>query len=129
MPTAFANTDDCLAAVSACSANFAACTSNLEGGGNGAQYGVTIAAPGGGGVTVAGSASAIPTSSALSICSGLSSTACPSAQSSMCTMGASAGGFVIGAGTGNAAGPSLTGDAFLVAAIAAGVGLGIIGWF
>jgi len=67
--TYFANPGYCSAAVSQCSANYAACTAQLGGqGGGGAGYAVTIVVPGGGGTTVAGAGVTYAASSASSIC-------------------------------------------------------------
>lgn len=118
--TYFANRGDCSAAVSQCSANYGACTSQLAGQGG---FGVTIVVPGGDGTTITngGQANVGPTS-ASSICmhisvtrqrsyssysrlltqhvcigSSLSSVACSGLQPSMCTMtGTTAGGFFFG---------------------------------
>ena len=66
--TYFANSGYCSAAISQCSANYAACTSQLEGQGGGAGYAVTIVVPGGGGKTVAGGGATYNAASATSIC-------------------------------------------------------------
>ena len=67
--TYFANGGYCSAAVSQCSANYAACTSQLGGGAAGAGYAVTIVVPGGGGTTVtAGAEATVGAASATSIC-------------------------------------------------------------
>lgn len=72
--TYFANPNHCSAAVSQCSANYAACTAQLGGGGQGGGgggggYAVTIVVPGGGGTTVTAAAGAsVGPASATSIC-------------------------------------------------------------
>jgi hypothetical protein len=58
------------------------CTANLGGDGGGA-FGVTIEVPGGGGVTVDGSAQNLG-ASATSICSSLSSEACSALEATKC---------------------------------------------
>lgn len=126
--TSFADRAACTSAVSQCSANYAACTSDLQGAnGAGAGYGVTIIVPGGGGTTVAGATqvSLAPTS-ASSICSSLSSVACFGLQSSQCTQSGTTNGFVVG-GTGNVARPTAMPCVGVVGAVAAGVGLGVMG--
>ncbi|KAK4128308.1 hypothetical protein N657DRAFT_13628 [Parathielavia appendiculata] len=102
--TSFANPGHCSAAVSQCSANHAACTSQLGGFGS-AGYAVTIVVPGGGGTTVtAGGGISVAPTAATSICNSLSSVACGGLQLGMCTMtGTTAGGFYFGTGSGNAA--------------------------
>ncbi|KAG7292303.1 hypothetical protein NEMBOFW57_002338 [Staphylotrichum longicolle] len=128
--TYFANPGYCSAAVSQCSANYAACTAQLGGQGGGAGYAVTIVVPGGGGTTVAGAGVTYAASSASSICNSLSSAACSGLQPSMCTMsGTTAGGFYFGTETGNAAArpTAAAACAGLVGVVAAGVaGLGIL---
>ncbi|KAK4239452.1 hypothetical protein C8A03DRAFT_14149 [Achaetomium macrosporum] len=129
--TYFANPGYCSAAVSQCSANYAACTSQLGGPGAGAGYAVTIVVPGGGGTTVtAGASATVGAASATSICSSLSSVACSGLQTSMCTLsGTSASGFYFGTETGNvgARPTAAAACARLAGAVAAGVaGLGII---
>lgn len=73
--TYFANPGHCSAAVSQCSANYAACTAQLQGqgGAGGAGYGVTIVVPGGGGTTVAagGGGATYNSASATSVCKGI----------------------------------------------------------
>jgi hypothetical protein len=145
-PTYFANHGDCSAAVSECSANYVACTSDLEGQGlsaataNGGNFAVTIVVPGGttviGGDVVAttsghpattGAITTYPTATATSICSSLSSEAsCGSLSLSLCTLEATT---VSGFGFGNAAPPAARagpfGRAGLVGLAVAGVaGLG-----
>ncbi|KAK3941848.1 hypothetical protein QBC46DRAFT_381602 [Diplogelasinospora grovesii] len=104
--TYFANGGDCSRAVSQCSSNYAACTSQLEGlAGSGGGYAVTIVVPGGGGTTVTGAGqTTYATASATSICNSLSSAACSNLQLGMCTMtGTTASGFYFGTGGANAA--------------------------
>ncbi|KAK3989208.1 hypothetical protein QBC44DRAFT_328207 [Cladorrhinum sp. PSN332] len=120
--TYFANQDDCSQAVRQCSANNAACTSQLQGqGGAGGGYAVTIAVPGGGGTTVTAAAGVTyEPASATSICSSLSSVACRDLRPTMCTLSAtSAGGFIFGSG--NAAARPKAAHLGIVGAVAAGV--------
>ncbi|KAK0628142.1 hypothetical protein B0T17DRAFT_487771 [Bombardia bombarda] len=122
--TYFVDAGACSQAVSECSANYGACTSQLDGQLGSGPYGVTIVVPGGGGTTVTGGAQVnYGTASASSICSSLSSVACSGLQPSMCTMtGTTAGGFYFGTGTGNAAArPTAACGRGLVGAVAAGV--------
>lgn len=130
--TYFANPGHCSAAISQCSANYAACTSQLaEQDGSGAGYAVTVVVPGGGGTTVAAAGGiSVGPAAATSICNSLSSAACGDLQPSMCTMtGTSAGGFYFGTDSGNAAArpTGVAACAGLVGAVAAGVaGLGLM---
>lgn len=71
-PTTYASEGACKSAVKACSQNYDACVADL---GDGETYGVTIAVPDGGGVTVGGSGATLG-ASATPICSSLSSRAC-----------------------------------------------------
>lgn len=131
------------------------------GGGVGGDYAVTIVVPGGGGTTVtAGAGFTFDAATATSICKSrailagsadnatllvadeqfpvrtgdsLSSAACRGLQPTMCTLsGTTAGGFVFGTETGNAAArptaaPRAAACAGLVGAVAAGfAGLGIL---
>lgn len=68
--TYFANPGHCSAAISQCSANYAACTSQLaEQDGSGAGYAVTVVVPGGGGTTVAAAGGiSVGPAAATSIC-------------------------------------------------------------
>lgn len=68
--TYFANPGFCSAAVSQCSANYAACTDHLGGAGQvGGGFGVTIVVPGGGGTTItAGAGTTVDVARATSIC-------------------------------------------------------------
>lgn len=73
--TSFANPGHCSAAISQCSANYEACTSQLarEDGSGGGGYAVTVVVPGGGGTTVtAGAGVSVDASAATSICKNLS---------------------------------------------------------
>ena len=115
IPTTFPDSEACTAAIDQCSRNYEACTSGLAGTGGG--YGVTIVVPGVGGTTVAPTHATVPTASATSICSSLSSEACHDFQSSQCTDDSLVG-------SGNVA-PRQT--AACVAGVVAGIGLGIIG--
>ncbi|GAB1311204.1 Gpi-anchored protein [Madurella fahalii] len=122
--TYFANPGHCSAAVSQCNANHAACTSQLGGAGAGGGYAVTIVVPGGGGTTVtAGASLTFDAASATSICNSLSSEACRGLQPTMCTLsGTTAGGFVFGTETGNAAARPTAAPAAAAAACAGLVG-------
>ncbi|PSS20151.1 hypothetical protein M430DRAFT_58033 [Amorphotheca resinae ATCC 22711] len=117
IPTTYANSVACNSAFSACQANFAACTNDLVGD----RFGVTVVAPGGGGVTVAPTATNLGSMSAASICSSLSQEACYGIQSSNCPPfgPATNGGF--GVPTNAAPRPTL------MAGMMAGLGLGIAG--
>lgn len=115
IPTTFPDSGACTSALGQCSENYAACTSGLAGARGG--YGVTVVVPGGGGTTVAPTHATVPTASATSICSSLSSEACHDFQTAQCTDGSIAG-------SGNAA-PRQT--AACVAGVLAGLGLGILG--
>ncbi|RKU45247.1 hypothetical protein DL546_003270 [Coniochaeta pulveracea] len=126
--TSFADAGQCSSAVSACSANYAACTSQLAGGNNNGAGGVTVVV--GGSTTVAGAGQAgvtLPTASASSVCSSLSSQACMGLQAGMCTgAGVTSAGFYFGSGTGNAA-PRATGVGVGMGIMGMGVGVGL-GW-
>lgn len=118
--TSFSNAAACSRAVSQCSANYAACTANLEGVGGG----VTVVV--GGSTTISGSAATtFPTSTATSLCSSLSSVACFGIQSSVCTAG-STGVFSVGSANA-AARPTGMPCVGIVAGMAAGVGFGMMG--
>ena len=78
--TTFANSPACFSAETACSDNYQVCLTDLQGGGGGA--GLTIAVPGGGGVTVDGGRNI--GASATSVCSSLSSIACSAVASANC---------------------------------------------
>lgn len=120
--TSFSNAAACSRAVSQCSANYAACTAGLEGGGAG---GVTVVVPGS--TTVRGSTGATyPTSSATSICSSLSSAACSGIQDSYCTAGATAG-FSVGSANAAARPTGMPCVGAVFAGVAAGVGFGMVG--
>lgn len=84
-PYALTDFDDqaaCESAVEACSENFDVCTANLGGGGGNFQ--VTVEVPGGGGITVGGSAQDLGQASATSVCSSLSSEACSALEATSC---------------------------------------------
>ncbi|KAJ9157671.1 hypothetical protein NKR23_g101 [Pleurostoma richardsiae] len=122
--TSFADSAACTSAVSECSANYAACTSELQGSGSGG-YGVTIDA--GGTTVVAATPMSLAVTSAAGVCSSLSSVACSGLQSSDCSqVGTATGGFVVGSGNGVPR-PTAPPRAGVVGAVAAGVGLGILG--
>jgi hypothetical protein len=80
-PTTYTDIDQCTSAADACSRNYEACTSGLQGGGNG--FAVTIDVPGGGGVTVGGPAQNLG-ASATAVCASLSSEACGELQPTDC---------------------------------------------
>jgi hypothetical protein len=88
------------------------------------QGGSTVVGGGQVGITV-------PTASATSICSSLSSAACGGLQTGLCgNAGVTTGGFYIGTGTGNAAAARPTGCKMgMMGVVAAGVGLGIVNGF
>ncbi|UNI15286.1 hypothetical protein JDV02_001829 [Purpureocillium takamizusanense] len=79
-PTTFSNSASCAAATRACSSNYKACVTGLQGAGG---YGVTINVPGGGGTTVPGAASNLG-ASATPLCSSLSSKACARLEATKC---------------------------------------------
>ncbi|KAI0484758.1 hypothetical protein GGR56DRAFT_41212 [Xylariaceae sp. FL0804] len=120
--TSFSNQAACTAAVSACSANYQACVSDLGGLAAGG-YGVTIQVPGGGGTTVAATQASLEPATATSVCSSLSSKACHNLAASSCTDAGGSGGFVVGSGNGA---PRVTAPP-CVAGVVAGLGLGIMG--
>ncbi|PNY29297.1 Uncharacterized protein TCAP_00796 [Tolypocladium capitatum] len=78
--TTFGNSASCASAATACSRNYNACVTGLQGSGG---YGVTIDVPGGGGTTVGGTARNLGPS-ATSICSSLSSQACSNLEATKC---------------------------------------------
>lgn len=120
--TSFSNAGACSRAVSQCSANYAACTADLEGAGG--AGGVTVVV--GGSTTISGSAATtFPASTATSVCSSLSSVACFGIQSSVCTAG-NTGVFSVGSANA-AARPTGAPCVGVVAGVAAGVGLGMMG--
>lgn len=118
--TSFSNTGACTRAVSQCSANYAACTADLEGSGNA----VTVIVGGSTTVTNSGTTT-YATATATSVCSSLSSVACFGIQSSYCTAGTTAG-FTIGSANA-AARPTGNPCMAVVAGVAAGVGFGMVG--
>ncbi len=115
IPTTFTDTAACTSALDQCSSNYAACTSGLGEGWGG--YGVTVVVPGGGGTTVAPTHATVPSASATSICSSLSTEACHNFQTAQCTDGS-----IVGSGNGA---PRQT--AACMAGMIAGFGLGILG--
>lgn len=80
-PASFANSASCAAATKACSDNYSACLTGLQGVAGG--YRVTINVPGGGGTTIGGAAGNLG-SSATPICSSLSSRACSKLDATDC---------------------------------------------
>ncbi|KAH8788444.1 hypothetical protein F5883DRAFT_5389 [Diaporthe sp. PMI_573] len=123
--TSFSNEGACSRAVSQCSANYEACTAGLEGGGGGGGAVTVVVPAGNGGTTTIGAnaGATLPTASATSVCSSLSSVACHSIQGSYCEAGSTAG-FTVG--TANAA-PTHMPCMGVVAGVAAGVGFGMMG--
>jgi len=125
IPTTYINSAACNSAYSACQANYAACTNDLQGN----TFGVTIVAPNGAGVTVAPTAQNLGVASATSICSSLSSEACFGIASDSCaqfgTATTTGGSFIVGGTTNAAARPTI--GCMAAAGVMAGVGLGIAG--
>ena len=80
--TDFDNGRQCSSAVSACSENYDACLTQLQGGGD--DFGVTIVVPGQGGTTVDGGGSDLG-ASATGVCSSLSSKACSEIDATQCS--------------------------------------------
>lgn len=95
-PTTFDDSGACSSAASACSQNYDACLTNLQGD---TGYAVTIDVPGGGGTTVAGAGGNLDSASATSVCSSLSSEACSDVEATSCDS--------YGNGSGPAAPPSI----------------------
>lgn len=121
--TSFSNAAACTRAASQCAANYRACAADLEGAG-GAAVTIVVPAGNGGSTTIGASAgTTLPTASATSICQSLSSVACHTIETSYCTAGSTAG-FTVG--TANAA-PTNMPCIGLVAGVAVGVGLGVLG--
>ncbi|KAH8808398.1 hypothetical protein F5884DRAFT_792085 [Xylogone sp. PMI_703] len=128
IPTSYANSAACNSAYQACQTNYMVCTNDLVGGG----FAVTISVPGGGGTTIAPTATALPTPSATSICSSLYSEGCFNIQSSDCAQfgngpapsATNSDGFI--AGTGGNAASSLSMGSISLKVIAA-VMLGVAG--
>ena len=88
LPTSFSNAAHCSSSVSSCASAFTSCTSSLGGGANGITApGVTITGPGVG----ATGQSPIPSASAASVCSSLSTQACYPLQLTNCPMYGTAG--------------------------------------
>ncbi|KIW13221.1 hypothetical protein PV08_08408 [Exophiala spinifera] len=126
IPTSYANFELCTSAYSICQAESTSCFASLAGG-----NGVTVSGLGGG-VTQQGATGTIPSSSASSICSSLSSQGCYGLQSTQCsqfpsatgatTTAASSGGFVqVGDG------PRQTACPGLLYAAGAGAMFGVLG--
>lgn len=122
--TSFSNAAACSRAASQCAANYDACTADLEGG----SGGVTVVVAGSTTVRGVTATATYAASTAVSICSSLSSVACSDIQTSYCTAGSTAG-FSVGTAAGNAAArPTAALRCVGVAAgVAAGVGLGMVG--
>ncbi|KAI1638167.1 hypothetical protein F4809DRAFT_272401 [Biscogniauxia mediterranea] len=118
--TSFPNTVACSSALSQCSRNYLACVTGLAG--NGGGYGVTIVVPGGGGTTVAPTRATVPSATATSVCSSLSSEACYNIQTGVCAQAGTTAGFTIGGANGA---PRPT--AACMAGVVAGVGMGLMG--
>jgi len=128
-PTAFAGPPACSAALSQCAANAAACVTQLANGavaaGGGGGYAVTVIVPGGGGVTVRPAATvSLGSVSASAVCSSLRNVACFNLQDATCTPGSHGVFFV---GSNNPAAPTAAPCMLLAGAVAAGVGLGVVG--
>ncbi len=88
LPTSFSNAAECSSSFSSCGSAFTSCTSSLGGGANGITApGVTITGPGVG----ATAQTPLPSPSAASICSSLSTQACYPLQLSNCPMYGTAG--------------------------------------
>ena len=88
LPTSFSNAADCSSSFSSCASAFTSCTSSLGSGANGITApGVTITGPGVG----AGAQTPLPSASAASICSSLSTQACYPLQLANCPMYGTAG--------------------------------------
>ena len=121
IPTTYANSAACNSAYNACQSNYAACTANLAGNG----FGVTVIAPGGGGVTVAPTAVAVGAASATSICSSLSGQACFSIASDSCAV-FGGGSFSNGGDTSAAARPNANMGFFAAAAMVLGIARQIV---
>jgi hypothetical protein len=123
IPTTYVNSAACNSAFSACQANYAACTNDLQGN----TFGVTIVAPNGAGVTVAPTAQNLGEASATSICNSLSSEACFGIGSGSCAVFGTAtttgGSFIVGGTTNAAARPTV--GCMAAAGMMAGFGLGI----
>ncbi|KAJ6445528.1 Conserved oligomeric Golgi complex subunit 8 [Purpureocillium lavendulum] len=81
-PTTFGNSASCAAAGRACSSNYNACVTGLQGSGG---YGVTVNVPGGGGTTVGGGTAGNLGASATPLCSSLSSKACARLDATKCS--------------------------------------------
>ncbi|KAH8177734.1 hypothetical protein LIA77_02816 [Sarocladium implicatum] len=86
--TDFDNSRQCSSAVSACSENYDACLTRLQGGGD--NLGVTIVVPGLGGTTVDGGGTNLGPS-ATGVCSSLSSEACSEIDATQCSEFSSGG--------------------------------------
>ncbi|KAI1325274.1 hypothetical protein F5Y16DRAFT_378429 [Xylariaceae sp. FL0255] len=119
----FSNAAACTAAVSDCASNYNACVSELVSGAGSGGYGVTVSVPGGGGTTVAPATTSFASATATSICSSLSLSGCHGLSDGLCKAGTQDG---ITVGSANW-GPRITPAPRMVAGVAAGVGLGIMG--
>lgn len=86
--TDFDNSGQCTSAASACSENYDACVTNLQGGN---EFGVTIVVPGADGTTVNGGGTDLG-ASATEVCSSLSSEACSDLDVTQCSEFSSGGG-------------------------------------
>lgn len=76
IPTSFANAESCSSYYTLCQSEYSECTAQV-----GAQFGVTVAGPGGAGVTIPGRAGITP---AAAVCSSLSMQACHGLQLPQC---------------------------------------------
>ena len=123
LPTSFSNAADCSSSFSSCASAFTSCTSSLGGGANGVTApGVTITGPGVG----AGAQTSLPSTSAASICSSLSTQACYPLQLANCPMYGTAGETAPSAATFVAPNGAPTRCAALYG-MGAGIALGLAG--
>lgn len=123
LPTTFSNAADCSSSFSSCATAFTSCTSSLGGGANGITApGVTITGPGVG----ATAQSPLPSASAASICSSLSTQACYPLQLTSCPMYGTAGETTPSAATFVAPNAAPTMCAALYG-IGAGIAVGLAG--
>jgi hypothetical protein len=116
--TSFADSDACFSALSECSTNYGICTSDLVSGG----FGVTVVVPGT--TTIEPTLTALPLTSATSICASLSSKACYDLQSAQCAQTGTSSGFYVGS-TNAGPRPTAACRAGVVAAVGIGMGMGM----
>ena len=123
LPASFSNAADCSSSYSSCASAFTSCTSLLGGGSNGVTApGVTITGPGVG----ATAQTSLPSASAASICSGLSTQACYPLQLANCPMYGTAGETAPSAATFVAPNSAVTRCAGLYG-VGAGIAVGLAG--